>query len=77
MYDDPKNHGKIIDYFSFGPVDDNLIAFVFPFFLKDGSKELIKKFTDAMYVSGYFLSFTENTKITSAMKEFGVGLCFI
>lgn len=77
LYDKPKNHGKIIDYFNFGPVDDNLISFVFPYHLKDNSQLLIKKFVDAMYVSGYFLSLAENMKITSKMKDLEVGLCFM
>lgn len=77
LYSNSNNCKKIIDCYSFGPNGDALIAFNVPYMIKNGSDEVVKKLTDAMYAAGYILSLSENVSLTSKMKSLGVGICFM
>ena len=77
LYSKSNYSGKIIDHYAFGPNGDSLIVFSTPYFIQEGSDKIVKEFTDALYVSGYLLSFSENAKLTDKMKELGIGLCLM
>lgn len=83
LYDSPNNTGKLVDYCQIAN-NDGLIVFVFPFNMVNSgntsglckeSEKLLKKFVDAMFVTGYFLSFAGDMKPTDKMMKLGIGLC--
>lgn len=67
---------KVIDHIIVKKSEDAFIG-SFPYILSKPYEDIVKSIVDKMFVTGYFLAYTDKIPLTSQMTKHNVGICMM